>query len=76
MKQWSREQIMKGLQKMVTEIDFIEKSEDTDREKGGIHTTGEEAWIFKGLPSFNHNLEYGKIPLSENGDTDPKHKGM
>ena len=76
MKQWSREQIMEGLQKLVTEIDFIKKSEDMGREKGGIFTTGEETWIFKGLPPFNHNLEYGEILLSENGDTDPKHQTM
>jgi len=76
MKQWSREQIMEGLKKLVTEIDFIKKSEDMGREKGGIFTTGEEVWIFKGLPPFNHNLEYGEILLSENGDTNPKHQTM
>ena len=76
MKQWNREQIMDGLKKLVTEIDFLEKSEDTGREKGGIYTTGEDACIFKGLPPFNHNLEYGEILLSDNGDINPKHKGM
>jgi len=76
MKQWNREQIMEGLKKLVSEIDFIEKSEDMGREEGGIFTTGEEVWIFKGLPPFNHNLEYGEILLSENGDADPKHQTM
>jgi len=76
MKQWSREQIIDGLLKLVTEIDFLKKSEDFDSKKGGIWTTGEEVWIFKGIPPFNHNLEYGEILLSENGDTDPKHKEM
>ena len=76
MKQWSRKQIMKGLQKLVPDIDFMKTSEEFNNEKGGIWTSGESGWIFKGLPPFNHNLEYGEILLSENGDTDPNHKGM
>jgi hypothetical protein len=76
MKQWTREQIMKGMQELVTEIDFMKTSEEFNGEKGGIWTSGESDWIFKGIPPFNHNLEYGEILLSENGDTDPKHKGM
>jgi len=76
MKQWTREQIMKGLQELVTEIDFMKTSEEFNGEKGGIWTSGESVWIFKGLPPFNHNLEYGGILLSDNGDTDPNHKGM
>ena len=77
MKQWTRKQIMKGLQELVTEMDFMKTTEEFNGEKGGIWTIGTESgWIFKGLPPFNHNLEYGEILLSENGDTDPKHKGM
>ena len=77
MEQWTREQIMKGLQELVTEMDFIKTSEEFNGEKGGIWTIGAgSGWIFKGLPPFNHSLEYGEILLSENGDTDPNHKGM
>ena len=76
MKQWSRAQIMKGLQELVPEITFMKKSEDFDGKKGGIWTSGEDDCIYKGIPPFNHNLEYGEILLSDNGDTDPKHKGM
>jgi len=76
MKEWSSEQIMKGLRELVTEMDFLEKSEEFDGKKGGIWTDGESDWIYKGLPPFNYNLEYGEILLSSNGDTDPKHKGM
>ena len=76
-KQWTREQIMKGMKELVTEIDFMKTSEEFNDEKGGIWTIGAgSGWIFKGLPPFNHNLEYGEILLSENGDTDPKHDGM
>jgi hypothetical protein len=67
---------MKGLQELVTEINYLEKSEDVGSKKGGIWTSGEDACIYKGLPPFNHNLEYGEILLSENGDKVPKHKGM
>ena len=76
MKQWTRTKVMKGLQEMVPEITSMKKSEEFDGKKGGIWTTGDNAWIFQGLPPFNHNLEYGEILLSDNGDTDPKHKGM
>ena len=77
MKQWSREQIMKGLQELVTEMNFMKTSEEFDGKKGGIWTIGASSgWIFKGLPPFNHGLEYGEILLSDNGDTDPNHKGM
>jgi hypothetical protein len=84
MNQWTRKQIMKGLQELVTEMNFMKTSEEHDfvfsrpnGKKGGIWTTGAgSGWIFKGLPPFNYNLEYGEILLSENGDTDPKHKGM
>ncbi len=55
MKQWTREQIMKGLQELVTEIDFIKTSEEFNGEKGGILTIGEEScWLSKGLPPFTH----------------------
>ena len=76
METWTREQIMKGLQELVTEMNFMKKSEEFNGEKGGIWTSGESDWIFKGLPPFNHNLEYGEILLSENGDMNLKHKGM
>ena len=77
MKQWSREEIMKGLRELVLEMDFIKKSEDYDGKKGGIWTIGTESgWIFKGFPPFNYTLEYGEILLSDNGDTNPNHKGM
>ena len=71
MKQWNQDQIFKGLQKLVTEINYLEKLDD-----GSIWTSGEDACIFKGLPPFNHNLEYGEILLTDNGDTNPNHKGM
>ena len=77
MKQWTREQIMKGLKELVTEINFMKTSEEFNGKKGGIWTVGASSgWIFKGLPPFNHGLEYGEILLSDNGDTDPNHKGM
>jgi len=77
MKQWSREQVMKGLQELVSEMDFIKKSEDYDGKQGGIWTIGTESgWIFKGFPPFNYTLEYGEILLSDNGDTNPNHIGM
>ena len=72
MKQWTREQIMKGLKELVTEMDFMKTSEEFNGEKGGIWTSGESGWIFKGLPPFNHNLEYGEILLSDNGDNQLK----
>ena len=78
MKQWTREQIMKGLQELVSEITHLKTSEEFGLKKGGIWTTGaENGWLFKGLPPFNYNLEYGEILVSEGiGDTDPKHKEM
>ena len=76
MKQWTREQIMKGLRELVTEIDYLGMADDVDGKSGGIWTSGEDDCIYKGIPPFNHNLEYGEILLSDNGDTDPKHKGM
>ena len=78
MKQWTREQIMRGLKELVTEITHLKTSEEFGLKKGGIWTTGaENGWLFKGLPPFNYNLEYGEILVSEGiGDTDPKHKEM
>jgi hypothetical protein len=76
MKQWSRDQIMKGLRELVTEIEYLVKIDDVDGKSGGICTTTEDACIFKGIPPFNHDLEYGEILLSDNGDTNPNHKGM
>jgi hypothetical protein len=76
MKQWTREEIMKGLRELVTEINYLEKADDIDGKSGGISTTSEDACIYKGIPPFNHDLEYGEILLSDNGDTNPNHKGM
>jgi hypothetical protein len=76
MKQWSRDEIMKGLRELVTEIEYLVKIDDVDGKSGGICTTTEDACIFKGIPPFNHDLEYGEILLSDNGDTNPNHKGM
>ena len=73
MKQWTREQIMKGLQELVPEINIMKTTEEFNGKKGGIMTIGASSgWIFKGLPPFNHGLEYGEILVSEGiGDTDP-----
>ena len=76
MKQWSRAEIMKGLRELVTEINYLEEAEDIDGKSGGLSTTSEDACIYKGIPPFNHDLEYGEILLSDNGDTNPNHKGM
>ena len=77
MKHWTREQIMKGLQELVPEITHLKTSEEFGLKKGGIWTTGaENGWLFKGFPPFDYSVEYGEILLSDNGDTDPKHKGM
>ena len=56
----------------------MKTSEEFNGKKGGIWTVGTSSgWIFKGLPPFNHGLEYGEILVSEGiGDTDPKHKEM
>ncbi|MBL7015089.1 MAG: hypothetical protein ISR79_01855 [Nitrosopumilus sp.] len=40
MKEWNRTQIMKGLQELVPEIDFLKKSEEYETKKGGIGATG------------------------------------
>ena len=78
MNPWTRDQIMKGLKELVTDIDHLKTSEEFNGKKGGIWTIGASSgWIFKGLPPFNHGLEYGEILVSEGiGDTDPKHKEM
>jgi hypothetical protein len=76
MKLWSREQIMEGLYKLVPEIDFMRTTDEFNGKQGGIWTSGESLLIYKGIPPFNATLEYGEILLSDNGDTDPKHKGM
>jgi len=77
MKQWSRRQIMKGLQEMVPEINFMKKSEDFLGKEGGIWTYQETAWFYKGLPVFDYEAEdYGEEALSEVGETDPLLKKM
>lgn len=76
MKQWGREEILKGLRELVTEINYLENVEDIDGKSGGIRTTSEDACIYKGIPPFNHDLEYGELLLSDNGDTNPNHQFM
>ena len=76
MNQWNRDELMKGLRELVTEISYLEKIDDVDGKSGGIITTSEDACIYKGIPPFNHDLEYGELLLSDNGDTNPNHKGM
>ena len=78
MNNFSRNQIMKGLRELVTDIDHLKTSEEFNGEKGGIWTIGASSgWIFQGLPPFNHGLEYGEMLVSEGiGDKDPKHKEM
>ena len=71
MNPWNQDQIFQGLQKLVPEIKCIKKLDD-----GSVYTSGEDACIFKGLPPFNHNLEYGELPLSDAGYTDSKYKNM
>jgi len=51
MKEWSREESMKGLRELVSEMDSIKKSEDYDGKEGGIWTIGTESgWIYKDNP--------------------------
>ena len=77
MKQWSRTKVMKGLQRMVSDITHLKTSEEFGLKKGGIWTTGaENGWIYKGMPPFDCDVEYGELPLSYAGYTDPKHKDM
>ncbi len=76
MKQWSRDELMKGLRELVTEINYLEKADDIDGKSGGIITTSEDACIFKEIPPFNHDLEYGEMLLSEATRIIPNHKGM
>ncbi len=66
MKQWSREQIMKGLQELIPEIIFHKKSDNFDDKYSEIWTSGDCDCIFKGLPPFDHSLEYGNF-TRENG---------
>ena len=75
MKQWSREEIMKGLQELVTEINHLDEAEDIDGKSGGIWTS-EDACIYKGIPPFNHDLKYGELPLSYSGYPYSKLEGM
>jgi len=78
MKQWSREEIMTGLRELVTEINFLEKSDKyhVEGKTGGIYTTKEDICIYKGIPPFNHDLEYGELPLSYSGYPYPKLEGV
>jgi hypothetical protein len=77
MKQWSRAQIMKGLQKMVPEINQLKTSEEFGLEKGGIWTIGEESgWLFKEFIPFKIEFALDETLFSEYGYTDPKYKGV
>ena len=78
MKQWSRDEIMKGLRELVTEISHLEKADDwnNDGKSGGLITTSEDACIFKEIPPFNHDLEYGEMLVSEATRIIPNHSGM
>jgi len=76
MKQWSQDQIMKGLRELVTEIEYLEKIDDIDGKSGGIVTTTEDACIFKDIPPFNHDLEYGEMRVSEGTRIIPDHSRM
>jgi hypothetical protein len=76
MKQWSRGEIMKGLRELVTEIEHLEKIDDIDGKSGGIITTTEDACIFKEIPPFNHDLEYGEMLVSEATRIIPNDSGM
>ena len=76
MKQWSQDQIMKGLRELVTEIEYLEKVDDIDGKSGGIVTTTEDACIFKEIPPFNHDLEYGEMLVSEGTRIIPDYSGM
>jgi len=76
MKQYSRDEIMKGLRELVTEIEHLEKIDDVDGKSGGIITTTEDACIFKDIPPFNHDLEYGEMLVSEGTRIIPDYSGM
>ena len=76
MKQWSREEIIKGLRELVTEIDHLQNADDMDGKSGGIQTTSEYVCIYKDIPAFNHDLEYGEILVSEGTRIIPDHSGM
>ena len=68
MEQWTRDQIMKGLQELIPEITFLKKSEEFDGKKGGIWISGEHDWLYNGTPPFDHSVEYGDFPRSWAGD--------
>ncbi len=76
MEQWSRDEIMKGLRELVTEIEHLEKIDDIDGKSGGIITATEDACIFKEIPPFNHDLEYGEMLVSEGTRIIPDYSGM
>ena len=59
---------MKGLQELVPDITFLRKSEEFDGTKGGIWTSGEYDWLYKGLPPFDYSVEYGDFSCSLTGD--------
>ena len=70
-KQWNQDQVFNGMKKLVPEIKYLKKIDD-----GSIWTSGEDSCIFKGLPPFDHNVEYGELPLSDAGYTDTKYKNL
>ena len=77
MKQWSRDEIMVGLQELVSEMNFIKKSEDYNGKKGGLWTIGTESgWVFKEILPFNYELQYGEMLVSEGTRIIPDYSGM
>ncbi len=75
MKQWSREETMKGLRELVTEINYLEAA-DINGKSEGVRTTSKYACIYKEIPPFNHDLEYGEMLVSEATRIIPNHSGM
>ena len=71
MKQWSMAQIMKGLMDLVTDINYLGETGNVNGKSGGIQLGTENGYFYKGIPPFNHNLDYGEMLLSDNGDADP-----
>jgi len=67
LKQWSREQVMVGLKKLVPEINFISTTEEFGVSSGGIWTVGGKCWFFKELPVFDYDVEYGECLLEDSG---------
>ncbi len=61
---------------LVPEVNYLEEADDIDGKSGGIWTTSEDVCIYKGIPPFNHNLEYGEMLVSKATHIIPNHSGM